>query len=202
MSLRKRAWGVLLALLPLAFSGAHAVVAASAAQLTLDFDEIACAQSQVQCDVGEAYLSQGFALRYTPTLDDPSPGGLAAVGSSWRHNAKGSTAMQINSCNGKVTLMANDNSAFTPLSIDLAEMDGEGPVSIEFNAQRADGSTVRFMSKLVGKTGWRRQAFPATFKGVVSLAWSQGDCVSNRAHMFDHIALQPLTPANQADKAK
>ncbi len=198
MGLLKQVMSTWLTASCLAITCANAATPANEAQVTLDFDDIACAQSQTQCDVGEAYLSQGYALRYTPTLDDPSPGGLSAVGKSWRFNAKGSTAMQINSCNGNVTLMANDNSAFTPVSIDLAEMDGEGPVSIEFSAQREDGGTVRFVSKLSGKTGWRRQAFPASFKDVTSLAWSQGDCVNNRAHMFDRIVLHARAPSSAA----
>jgi len=170
---------------------AQAIAAAKDTTVLLDFEDISCAQKQAQCDVGEAFLSQGYALRYTPTLDDPSPGGLSAVGKLWRFNAKGSVAMQINSCNGNVSLMANDNSPFTPVSIDLAEMDGEGPALLTFSAQKQDGSTVAFTAKISGKPGWRRQSFPPEFKGVTSLSWSQGDCVSNRAHMFDRIALQP-----------
>lgn len=195
MGLERRLLAGCIAALLYAWPAAEANSATGEAAVLLDFEDITCAREQAQCEVGEAYLSHGYALRYAPTLDEPSPGSLSAVGKRWRFNANGSTAMHINSCSGSVSLLANDNSAFNPISIDLAEMDGQGPTAVTFNAQREDGSTATFTAKLSGKPGWRRQPFPANFKRVIALSWSQGDCVSNRAHMFDRITLQPAAPA-------
>jgi hypothetical protein len=173
-----------------------ALAAPPAPLLKLDFEQIGCAKSQATCEVGEALLVQGFALRYAPSVEEAVPGALFAVGKSWPFNRKGPTALNINSCSGTVTLLANDNAPFTAIAIALAEMDGEGPVALEFNAQHEDGTEAHHSVKL-DKPGWHRVAFPASFKGITSLAWQQGDCVSNKAHMFSQIELQPA-PAKAA----
>ena len=166
----------------------------SAGPVLLDFEDAACPQAQAQCDVGDAYLSKGFALRVAPNVDEPDAKGLVSVGKAWRYNLRGSQAMSLSSCGSIVTLMANDNSVFDAVAIGLAEMNGQGAATVGFTATHEDGSVATHMARLDGKTGWQRVALPAAFKRLTALSWQQGDCVSNPAHMFDQIELVSHAP--------
>jgi hypothetical protein len=160
----------------------------------LDFEDAACPQAQAQCDVGDAYLSKGFALRVAPNVDEPDAKGLVSVGKAWRFNLRGSQAMSLSSCGGSVTLMANDNSLFDAVALGLAEMNGQGATVVAFAAAHEDGSVAAYTAKLDGKAGWQRVVLPASFKRLTALSWQQGDCVSNPAHMFDQIELVSHAP--------
>jgi hypothetical protein len=155
----------------------------------LDFEDLACARSQDSCEVGDQYMAKGFALRHVPAVDEPMAAGLTAVGPASKANKKGSVALSIRSCGAQASLMANDNSSFGVASIELAEVNGEGPVSVAFVGQRDDGTEVRQTMKLDGKPGWQKFSFGAGFRKLASLQWTQGDCLSVQPHMVDNIEL-------------
>lgn len=155
----------------------------------LDFEDLACARSQDGCEVGDQYMAKGFALRYVPAVDEPLAAGLAALGPAARGNKKGSVALSLRNCGAQASLMANDNSSFGVASIELAEVTGEGPASVEFVGLRDDGTEVRQTMKLDGKPGWQKFSFSAGFRKLASLQWTQGDCLSAQPHMLDNIEL-------------
>jgi hypothetical protein len=161
----------------------------------LDFEDLTCARSQESCEVGDQYMAKGFALRYVPGVDEPMAAGLTAVGPAAKPNKKGSVALSIRSCGAQASLMANDNSSFGVASIELAEMNSEGPVSVAFVGLRDDGAEVRQTMKLDGKPGWQKFSFGAGFRKLASLQWTQGDCLSVQPHMVDNIEL--LTPVGK-----
>jgi hypothetical protein len=169
-------------------------LAATSKPVVLDFEELACAKARAQCDVGEALLSKGFALRAAPLVDENDARGLMAVGKTWRYNRRGSEALSISSCGNTVRLMANDNSPFDAVAISLAVMQGEGESTVAFTARRQNGSVMQHTASLSAKAGWQRLALPASFRQLTELAWQQGDCVSNAAHMFDQLELISHAP--------
>ncbi len=155
----------------------------------LDFEDIACARKAAQCEVGDQYMARGFALRYTPAVDEPLAAGLLGIGPAWKPNRKGSTALMIRSCEAQATLMANDNTLFDARSIELAEVNGQGPSAVEFVGQKGDGTEVRQSFQLDGKAGWQKFNFGAGFQGLSALQWSQGDCINVQPHMVDQLEL-------------
>ncbi|MEY4765869.1 MAG: hypothetical protein RI907_2542 [Pseudomonadota bacterium] len=173
----------------LALVGGLLASGAQAGTVTLDFEDLTCARSQAQCEVGDQYTARGFALRYSPAEDEPLAAGLVGVGTAWKANRKGSLALSIRSCDTQVSLMANDNQPFSLLSIDLAEMTGEGPTAVTFRGLKEDGSEVRQTFKLGPKPGWQRYTFDAGFRGLNSVQWAQGDCLNQRPHMVDNLVL-------------
>lgn len=165
------------------------------ATVKLGFESLGCAQRQATCELGEAILVKGYALRYVPSPDEVVPGALHAVGTSWPHNRRGPIALNINGCGAGVALMANDNRPFTPVSIALAEMDGQGPLDVTFTGTFPDGRTVSHAVHLSGPVGWRTVPFPPSFEAVSSVSWHQGECVTGKAHMFGAIELRPAPGA-------
>jgi hypothetical protein len=155
----------------------------------LDFEDIACARKSPQCELGDQYVARGFALRHTPAVDEPLAAGLVGIGTGWKANRKGSTALMIRSCEAQATLMANDNALFDAHSIELAEVNGQGPSAVEFVGQKGDGTEVRQSFKLDGKAGWQKFSFGAGFRGLSALQWSQGDCINVQPHMIDQLEL-------------
>ncbi len=174
----------------LAVAGGLMAPGAWAQSTVLDFEDIACARSQDSCDAGDQYMAKGFALRYTPAVDEPLAVGLTALGPAWKFNKKGSVALSIRGCEAQATLMANDNSSFSALSIELAEVNGDGPSAVAFVGQRDDGTEVRQTMKLDGKPGWQKFTFGSGFRKLASLQWAQGDCLKVRPHMLDNLELQ------------
>lgn len=176
----------------LAISGGLVAPGVRAQAVVLDFEDIGCARKEAQCELGDQYMARGFALRYTPAVDEPMAAGLVGVTPNWKHNRKGSTALMIRSCEAQATLMANDNAPFDVQSIDLAEVNGTGPAAVEFVGQKEDGTEVRQTFKLDGKPGWQKFSFDAGFRRLSALQWAQGDCINVQAHMVDNLSLVPL----------
>ncbi len=163
--------------------------------VTLDFEDIACARQEAQCEVGDQYMAHGFALRYVPAVDEPMAAGLVAMGTQWKGNRKGSTALAIRSCEAQVLLMANDNQPFDVLSLDVAPLEGDGPLTIEFVGQKEDGTEVKLPVKLARKAGWQKVVFTPGFRGLSSLQWAQGACLDPRLHMMDNLTvIRPSRP--------
>lgn len=165
---------------------------AQAAQaVVLDFEDLSCAWTQPICNVGSAYSSKGYTLRYAPAADDDHPVGFHAIGKLWAPNVGGSTAMLANSCNASTTLSAQSGKPFSVLALDLAEANADAPATVEFIGTKTDGTPVRMNALLDGKPGWQRVVFPSAFYNLKTLTWVQGDCVNNKSHMFDNILVMP-----------
>lgn len=170
-------------------AGLAGVQAAQA--VVLDFEDLSCARNQSTCRVGGVYVSKGYILRYVAAQDDDHPVGFQAIGKLWAPDAGGSTAMLANSCNASTVLTAQSGKPFSVLALDLAEANADTPVTVEFIGTKSDGSQVRMTAPLDGKPGWQRVVFPSAFYNLQTLTWLQGDCVSNKSHMFDNILVMP-----------
>lgn len=159
--------------------------------VVLDFEDLTCARTQPICNVGSVYASKGYTLRYAPAPDDERPVGFHAIGKLWAPNVGGSTAMLANSCNASTTLTAQSGKPFSVLALDLAEANADAPATVEFIGTKTDGTQVRMNAPLDGKPGWQRVVFPSAFYNLKTLTWVQGDCISNKSHMFDNILVMP-----------
>ncbi|TAK93578.1 MAG: hypothetical protein EPO09_12200 [Aquabacterium sp.] len=161
---------------------AHALAA-------LDFQDMTCAKTQALCGAAQTYSAKGFTLQYAPAAGEQYPVGLTAVGKSWQYNVNGSIALTANSCSATTTLTNNKGAAFAMFAIDLAEMNGDSPSSVTFVGTKVDGSKVTKSVQLDGKAGWQRVVMPSAFSSLKSVTWTQGDCSTNKPHMFDNIVV-------------
>jgi hypothetical protein len=41
-----------------------------------------------------------------------------------------------------------------------------------------------------GKVGFENLKFDSSFAGLTSVAWLQGDCITNMPHMFDNVVAE------------
>jgi hypothetical protein len=146
--------------------------------------------------VGNTVFSKRFVLQYAPAPGEPYPVGFTSVGAIWQFNGR-STALTANSCSATTTLTAEDNSPITLVSIDLAELNGDADVSVAFEGVTAEGSVVRKNVKLKERRTWQTVEFPATFRNLRFVRWTQGDCLKNPPHMFDNIRVHPTWKGQQ-----
>lgn len=135
---------------------------------------------------GTVYSSKGFTLTYAPAVGEPYPVGFTTVGPSWQFNGR-SAAFTANSCSATTTITADNNNPLTLKSIDLAALNGDINVYVDFIGTKADGTTVQETIQLVGKKVWKKYHLPPEFHNLQSVTWVQGDCIVNQPHMFDNI---------------
>ncbi len=162
----------------------------------IDFEDLP--HSDELTGAGTIYSSKGFTLTYGPAADESYPVGFTTVGPSWKFNGR-SAAFEANNCNATTTLTSNDNNPMTLKSIDLAAVNGDKNVAVDFIGIKADGSTVQETFQLVGKNVWKKYHLPRGFKNLQSVMWTQGDCINNPPHMFDNIHVTPTWKIDSDD---
>jgi len=166
-----------------------AVVTSPASAVVLNFEDLPH-EYELQ-GVGDEISANGYTLYYAPAAGEPYPVGFTAVGQSWRFNKGGSTAVVADSCSALTTLTADDHTAMTLASIDLAESNGDAGVHAHFVGVTVQGKIVQAEFRLNGKVGWQTFHFPNSFRNLQSVAWAQGDCIVNPPHMFDNVRVSP-----------
>ena len=144
--------------------------------------------------VGDAVYAQQFVIQYAPAAGEPYPVGLFSVGKMWRFNGR-STALVANSCSATVTLKADDNNPVSLVSIDLAELNGDPDVRVDFEGVTTDGQIVQHGWNLNSRRVWQTVYFPFTFRRLQYVRWTQGDCIVNKPHMFDNVRVFKSVPA-------
>jgi hypothetical protein len=148
--------------------------------------------------IGTTYSSQGYTFSYEPTPDELYPVGFMAVGPSWRYNT-GTTALLANSVLALTTLTSDTNQPFTLKSIDLAETNGPGPVTVVFQGTTANGTHVSQEFTLDGETGFQKFTFHRRFSNLKSVTWLQGDNVTNNVYMIDNVKIATTNTYRRAD---
>jgi hypothetical protein len=165
--------------------------AMSSQAVMIVFDDLTIIQHQLEMqgisDIRTDIFDKGYRLVYAPAEGEPYPTGVYALGPKWRYNGR-SVAAAINSCDGMLTITADDNNPFDVTSIDLTSLNGDPSFSVSFSAVTSQGDVVTH-SITVDNAQWTRYFFPASFSRLQSLTWKQGDCFVNKPHMFDNIAL-------------
>lgn len=140
--------------------------------------------------VGYTLTTKGFIFNYTPAAGEPYPVGLMLVGKSWQYN-DGSTALMSNSDDSTITLTTGDNSPFSVYTIDLAEMNGPGAVSVLFEGTTVSGQKIYQEMHLDGTPGFENFEFSDQFRNLTSMTWQQGNNVTNGLHMLDNLLALP-----------
>lgn len=172
----------------LALASACALIALGANAVVIDFEEFAM-PDELQ-GAGNKVSSKGFTFFYTPALGEPYPVGFHFVGPAWRYNVGGSTALLANSCSALTVLQSDTNTPFSLTSIDLAEVNGAGPVAnVVFEGTTFSGQVVSHAVNVDGLVGVQRVNFPQYFSNLKSVKWLQGDCYVNKVHQFDNVAI-------------
>ena len=106
----------------------------------------------------------------------------------------GSTALFNNTVNGIMTFERIDGGAFDMLSIDIASLNNNGPVTVNFVGNLPDGSQVFDSFMTTGSDNvLQTHAFDSSFVNLLSLVWVQ----EGPFHQFDNITIIPA-PAGLA----
>lgn len=155
--------------------------------VVIDFEDLPHAD-ELQ-GAGNSYTSNGFTLTYAPAVNEPYPVGFTTVGPSWQYNRR-SAAFTANSCSATTTLTSDTSRPFSLESIDLAALNGDKGIVVEFVGTTVDGTTVKETFHLVGKNVWKKYQLPGEFRNLISVLWTQGDCIVVPPHMFDNIHLK------------
>lgn len=100
----------------------------------------------------------------------------------------GSTALFNNTVGGVMTFERIDGAAFDMQSIDIANLNNNGPVTVNFVGNLADGNQVFDSYTTTGVPNvLETYFFDAHFTGLSSLVWTQ----EGPFHQFDNISVIP-----------
>lgn len=164
--------------------------------VVIDFEDLPHADELT--GAGTVYSAKGFTLTYTPAEGEPFPVGFTTIGPKWQFNGR-SAAFAANSCTATTTLTSDDYNPLTLKSIDLAALNGDYDVSVDFTGMKVDGTTVQETFQLVGKKIWKKYHLPREFQNLQSVTWTQGDCIVTPPHMFDNINVAAPTWKDDGD---
>lgn len=153
----------------------------------IDFEDLASPDEL--SGIGQTYGADGYTFAYEPANGEPYPTSLHAVGESWQFN-EGSTSIFANSDGASTTLTREDDSSFSLLSIDLAELNGPGATTVTFEGQKTLGELVYQAFVLDGVVGFQTFLFSNDFVDLKSVTWLQGDNINFLPHMFDNVSVE------------
>ena len=106
----------------------------------------------------------------------------------------GSTALFNNTVNGVITFERIDGSAFDMFSIDIASLNNNGPVTVNFVGNLDAGGQVFSQFTTVGmQNTLQTHEFANDFVNLISLVWVQ----EGPFHQFDNLTIVPA-PAGLA----
>jgi len=161
--------------------------------VVIDFEDLPHAD-ELQ-GAGNSYTSKGFTLTYAPAVNEPYPVGFTTVGPSWQYNRR-SAAFTANSCSATTILTSDNSKPFMLDSIDLAALNGDKGIVVEFVGTTVEGTTVIETFHLVERNVWKKYQLPREFRNLISVTWTQGDCIVMPPHMFDNIHVTPSVKNN------
>lgn len=159
---------------------------ASSIVSVIDFEDLASPDELT--GAGSSYSSQGYIFSYASAPGEPYPVGFTVVGTTWQFNT-GSTALLANSARATATLTRDDAQAYSFIAVDLAELNGPGVTSVQFDGLTLGGLYVSQTFNLDGLVGFEHFSFSDDFASVISVTWIQGDVVNFMPHMFDNVAV-------------
>ncbi len=167
---------------------AAAGLATAASAQVIDFEALAMNDSLIH-NWGYVYMEDGF------TLDHPQsePFEFATFGTQ-ESRYPGSTALFNNTVNGEINLREDNGNAFGLLSIDISNLNNNGPVTVRFtgflngNPVASDSFTTSGSAN-----GLETFFFNSDFANVDHVQWFQ----ESPFHQFDNITLIPA-PASLA----
>lgn len=190
MSIRK-----LRTVLAMAITSVAAFAQATPVDTTLDFEDVWAADewryTYEMWQLDSPIVTQGYVLRWAPGPDEQYLTWFHAMGPLWQWSATQGISINPNGCSGSVTLMAEDGGAFQMHAIDLQELNGvdDVGVSVTFTGLTVDGKTVTHTATLNNRPAWDRVHLPGTFRNLTQVVWHQGNCYTNKPHMFDNVRL-------------
>ncbi len=167
---------------------ALAALAAGASAQVIDFQALEMNDSSIH-NWGYVYQEDGF------TLDHPQsePFQFATFGTQ-ESRYPGSTALFNNTVNGEINLRKDNGGVFGLLSIDISNLNANGPVTVRFTGYLA-GNPVA--SDVFTTSGSQNQLetffFNPDFANVDHVQWFQ----ESPFHQFDNITMIPA-PASLA----
>ena len=150
--------------------------------IIIDFEALKHVDTKV-VSIGNTYSEKGF------TLTETGDNGFATFGTLERRFS-GSTALFDETAGGITTLVKDGGGSFNLKSIDLAELNGNGAVSVTFTAVQNGGGTASQTFTTDGIAfGAETFAFSSAFGAITSLSFVQ----VSPYHQFDNIRFGTLS---------
>lgn len=159
------------------------LVATSAHAVVIDFDS-QLSSSNVNAP---SYSEDGYTFTSTATASNA----FTFWGTTADYGYAGSPALFHNYNFETATLAAADGSAFSLLSIDIAEIFNISPSSYNavLNAIRSDGTATSTTLAIDGIFGMQTFLLGATLSNVISVSWTN----IYGAGQFDNLVIEPAT---------
>ena len=158
------------------------------AQVVMDFQDLEINDGGIH-NWGFLYTAGDWMISHP----DSEPFEFATFGTQ-EPRYPGSTALFNNTVGGVITFERIDGGAFDMLSIDIANLNNAGPVTVNFVGKLAAGGKVFDSYTTTGPTNiLETHTFDASFVNLLSLVWIQ----EGPFHQFDNITIIPA-PAGVA----
>lgn len=164
---------------------ACSIVASAANAAVIDFQSLEQNNGSAN-DVGSSYSEDGFTLTQVPG-GQPFP---FAVFGTLESRYAGSTALFNNTIGGGTRLTRDGGGTFSISSIDLANLNGPGNVTVNFIGTYADASTTNQAFAFNSFGALTTFAFNGTFVDLAHLDWTQ----DSPFHQFDNLVLDGGAP--------
>lgn len=155
---------------------------ANAGILVMDFQDLEFNDSGIH-NWGYVYTAGNWMVSHP----DSEPHPFATFGTQ-ESRYPGSTALFNNTVNGVITFERIDGGAFDMQSMDIASLNNNGPVTVNFVGNLAGGGQVFGSFMTVGQQNTlQTYAFPNNFVNLISLVWTQ----ESPFHQFDNLTIIP-----------
>ncbi len=155
---------------------------ANAGDVVMDFEDLAIDNGSVNF-WGYLYTSGDWMISHP----DTEPNAFGTFGTQ-EARYPGSTALFNDTVNGVTTFERIDGAAFDMQSIDIANLNNFGPVTVNFVGNLASGGQVFDSYTTTGSTNiLETYSFDEHFVNLSSLVWVQ----EGPFHQFDNISIIP-----------
>jgi len=165
-----------------AFVGATTALAGGG-DVIIDFQQLEHNDSEIE-NHGFVYEEDGYRLSHP----EDEPFEFATFGTQ-EPRYPGSTALFNNTVDGVITLEAIDKSLFTLKSIDISNLNNNGPTTVRFTGNLDNGDQVFASFTTSGSENQLETFFfDKTWTNLQSVVWVQ----EAPFHQFDNIAVNPI----------
>jgi hypothetical protein len=151
----------------------------------IDFQSLEMNDGNIH-DWGYVYEEDGFRLSHP----ESEPYEFATFGTQ-EYRYPGSTALFNNTVNGVITLEKVGRDAFDLFSIEIANLNLSGPVTVSFVGELMGGGQVfsSFTTSYSDQNVLETHVFPSDFRDLESVSWTQ----ASPFHQFDNIEVPEPT---------
>ena len=161
-------------------------VSAASANIILDFQSLEMVDANIH-DWGHHYEEDGYQVDKSGVVFE-----FATFG-TLEGRYPGSTALFSNEVDATISVSALDGSSFDLVSIDISNLNNNGPITVNFTGNLTGGGSVFQSYTTTGAQNVLETVAFVGFTGLDSVEWVQ---IAN-FHQFDNVTIVPA-PASLA----